>query len=292
MPAHVVLAVLLAALLHAAWNAMVKGSRDVLLDMVLVAGSASLIAALLAPFVPMPPPAAWPYLVASMLIHVGYFSAVVGAYRAGDLSHAYPLMRGVAPLLVALSGAVVFGEVPHGWMGLGIVLVCAGVLSMALVGGGRSRTGDGTGGARGAPRARAATAWALLNAVFIAAYTLIDARGVRLTPRPESYVVWMFLFEGLPFCALVAWLRGRELAAYAAAHWARGFAGGACSAASYGIALWAMTVAPVAAVASLRETSVIFGALIGARVLKERVPAQRWLGVAAVTLGVIALRAG
>ena len=278
MSLGVTLAVLGAALLHAAWNALLKGGRDTTLDMAIVVAFSGLVVLPLLPFVPLPAPASWPYIGVSLVIHIGYYSALVGTYRAGDLSHGYPLMRGVAPLLVAGFGAVVLGELPGGWMWLGILLISGGVIGIAFVGGASFLHN------------RRATAWALANAALIAAYTLVDGTGVRLAGSTVSYAVWMFFLDGFPYVLIVAWLRRGKLLLYARDHWQRGLGGGALSVAAYAIALWAMTRAPIAAVAALRETSVIFAALIGAWLLKEGHVRERIWGAAAVLAGLIALK--
>jgi len=274
----VTLAVLGAALLHAAWNAMLKGGRDKALDMAIVVAFSGLIALPFLPFVPLPAPASWPYIGVSLVIHIGYYSALVGTYRAGDLSHGYPLMRGVAPLLVAGFGAAVLGELPGAWMWLGIVLISGGVIGIAFVGGASFLHN------------RRATAWALTNAALIAAYTLVDGTGVRLAGSTASYAAWVFFLDGFPYVLIVAWLRRAEFLHYARRHWQRGLAGGALSVAAYVIALWAMTLAPIAAVAALRETSVIFAAILGAWLLKEPFGRARLAGAAAVLCGVVALK--
>jgi drug/metabolite transporter (DMT)-like permease len=274
----VIFAVLGAAMLHAAWNAMVKGSRDVLLDTALITLGAGVVALPFLLFISMPERASWPFLAASVVIHIGYYVALVGAYRAGDLSYGYPLMRGVAPLIVAASALAWFGEAPTPGMWLGVALISLGVLSIGVL------------GFRWDSRAGAATGWALANAAIIAAYTLVDAAGVRLAGGAERYVVWMFVLESMPFAAIVLWRRGRGFTRYIARNWHRGLLGGAFSAAAYGIALWAMTRAPVAAVAALRETSVIFAALFGVYVLKEGSVRRRLMGAVIVAAGVAALR--
>jgi drug/metabolite transporter (DMT)-like permease len=270
-------AVLAAALAHATWNAMIKSSGDVLLDMTLVVFFAGVAALPFLPLVEVPAPAVWPYIAGSMVIHIAYYVALVSAYRAGDLSHGYPIMRGIAPLITSICAVWWLGEAPRPLVWVGIVLICGGVLSLGLAGfHWRS--------------SRVSTLWALSNAVIIAAYTLVDAGGVRAAGRPETYVVWLFVLDALPFPLLILFLKRRELASYAARFWLRGLLGGALSAAAYGVVLWAMTRAPVAAVAALRETSVIFAALIGAWLLREGHIARRLIGAATVAAGVIALK--
>lgn len=268
--------VLGSALLHASWNALIKSSRDVMLDTALVAAGAGVLALPLAASASLPASASWPHLGASAAIHVAYFATLAAAYRRGDLGHAYPLMRGTAPLLVALFGMALLDEHPGASMWLGIVLISAGILSLGLLQRGRAHRG--------------ATLWALANATIIAIYTLVDGTGARLSGTPAGYVAWLFWLQGLLFVTLVAVLRRRAALEYAVRNWRRGLGGGLCLISAYGIVLWAMTQAPVAAVAALRETSVIFAALLGSIFLKERFGRQRLIAACAVVLGVIALR--
>ena len=270
----ITLAVLAAALLHAGWNAIIKSSADKLLDTAIVCGGGALVVLPALFALPAPAEASWPWLAASCVLHVGYFFAVVGAYRAGDLSHGYPIMRGLAPLAVSLVSIAWFGETPRPTAWAGIGLVCAGVLSLGFI---------------GRPQ-RAATRWALANAVIIAIYTLVDASGVRVAGNPLSYVAWMFFVDTAPFALIVLAMRRGELLAYAAKRWPRGLAGGTCSALSYGVAVWAMTRAPVGTIAALRETSVIFGALIGSWLLKEGHVRARLAGAVVVAAGVAVLK--
>ena len=277
MPIEVTLAVLGAALAHAIWNAMIKSSRDVLLDTALVGFFASAVTAPFMLFIAPPPAAAWPYIVGSIGVHIGYYFALVGAYRAGDLSHGYPIMRGVAPLIVSLCALGWLGEAPGPAVWAGVLLICGGVLSLGLVGFHWEQS-------------RVALGWALLNAVIIASYTLLDAAGVRTAGRPEAYVVWRGALNPWPFLLLVLWLKKGALLEHARARWPRAMIGGALAAGAYGVVLWAMTRAPVAAVAALRETSVIFAALIGAWLLKEGHLARRVGGAVTVAAGIVALK--
>jgi len=256
---------------------MVKSSRDVQLDLALLTLGLGVAAAPFLFLVAVPARAAWPYLAGTIVIHVGYYVAIVNAYRAGDLSHGYPIMRGLAPLLVALSATAWFGETPGPALWAGVILICGGVLSLGLVGFHWRES-------------RASTGWALANAVIIAAYTLVDAAGARASGSPLSYVVWLFVLDALPFPLMVYLARRAALVEYAARHWVRGLVGGALSAVAYAIALWAMTRAPVAAVAALRETSVIFAALIGAWLLKEGHVVRRLASALVVVAGVVALK--
>ena len=282
LTAGITFAVLGAAVLHASWNAMIKAGRDPLLDTALVALAGTVVALPLTLLVEAPAPASWPYILATVVVHVGYYVAIAAAYRLGDLSHTYPIMRGVAPLIVALASGLWFGERLSGSTWAGVILICGGVLSLAFVGRNKSRAAG--------KDATAATLWALGSAVIIAVYTLIDGAGVRVSGGAERYLVWLFVFLGLPFgLAVLAMKRGAFLR-HAAKYWWRGIAGAVLSGLSYGIALWAMTRAPVAIIAALRETSVIFAALIGAWLLKEGHLKERLVGAAAVLAGLIALK--
>ena len=274
----ITLAVLGAGLLHAGWNALLKAAPggDPMLDTASVVAGSMACAFLVLPWVGLPDPLAWKFVAASTTIHFAYYITLAHAYRTGDLSFAYPLMRGTAPLLVALLGIVFLRELPTVQVFAGIVLICAGIVSIAFV--------------RRERHPPAAAGWAFANAAIIAVYTLVDGSGARASGNAIAYVAWLSFLEGVPFLAWIAWQRGRPAIAYLRRGWRRGLLGGACSLAAYGIVLFAMTRAPVAAVAALRETSVIFAALIGALWLKEGFGAMRLAGAASVVAGVAALK--
>ena len=274
MPTEVMLLVLLGALLHAAWNASIRAAEDKFAQMVALTLGSALLAAIALPFLPLPAPASWPYVAASVLAHFIYFVLVARAYEHGELSVSYPLMRGTAPLLTALAALVLFGEPLSGTGWFALLLLSGGVLVLSA-----ERSGRG------------GMSFALANAGVIAAYTLIDGTGARLAGAAWSYTLWMFLFNAIPFVAwvLVVKQKRRHLPAIADA-WARGLLGGALALASYGLAIWAMTRAPIPLVAALRETAVIFGLVIGALVLKERFGPARWVATGLVALGAVVLR--
>lgn len=274
----VVAAVLFGAMLHAGWNALVKSSTDKALDTALIHLLGSIVAIPLVAIVGWPPASAWPFLAASLVIHVAYYTALTGAYQHGDLGLTYPLMRGTAPLLVALSATVTLGESlsPLAWVG--VLAVSAGVLTLGL--------------SRHAFEAPKAVRFALLNAVIIAVYTVVDALGVRAAGQALPYVATLFLLDGWPF-ALIVFLRRRgAVLPYARKRWPVALGGAIASLGSYGIALWAMTQAPVATVAALRETSVLFAVLLGVWFLKEVFTPRRVIGTCAIVAGVMALRLG
>jgi drug/metabolite transporter (DMT)-like permease len=269
----VTLAVLGAALLHAAWNALVKSSQDKQLDTVGLAAAAGVLSLALIPWLETPARESWPWLAASAAVHILYFLFLAGAYRFGELSYTYPIMRGGGPMIVALVGALVLGEVLPLKQWIGVGFVCAGILAFA------SGAHD-----------RRATAYAIANAVVIAAYTLIDAEGARSSGAPVSYTLWFFAANGVFITAMGLASRGSAVLGYLEKNWKRSLAGGVCSLGAYGVALWAMTKAPVALVAVLRETAVIFGAILGALFLNEKLTPRRLAATGAVLAGLIALK--
>ena len=261
--------VLFAALLHAGWNALIKAGPDKSRDAALVSAAAAVIAAVILPFVPLPAAACWPYVLGSATIHVAYYALVGAAYRRGDMSFAYPLMRGLPPLLVALaSGPLIGDSLPFGaWAG--ILCLCGGVLSLLSL-------------------RRAPGGAALLNALVIASYTIIDGVGVRLSGQAFSYTLWVFLLGGIPLAAWAA--RDPGFFVYARQRAVPGLLGGIGTLAAYSLVLWAMTKAPVAMVAALRESAILFGTAISAVVLKEKIGWNRAVAAVMVTLGAILLR--
>ncbi|MEP7058542.1 MAG: EamA family transporter [Caldimonas sp.] len=280
----IMFAVLCGALLHAGWNALVKSSGDKELDTALIHVLGCGVGLVLVALVGLPKAAALPWLAASVVIHVGYYITLVGAYRHGELGFAYPIMRGTAPLLVALASGRLIGEHLALPVWLGVAGISGGVLLIGLT---RSRQLTGSRGH--------ALGFALANAAIIATYTIVDGIGVRTSGNPAQYVALLFLIDGLPYFLIVIARRRAEAAAafaYMRRRWPVALLGSCASLGSYGIALWAMTRAPVASVAALRETSVLFAALIGMLLLNEQFRLQRAAGTAAIVAGVMALRFG
>lgn len=277
MSTSVMLLVLFAAVLHASWNAVVKSSPDKFLDIVLVTGGAGAFCAVTLPFLPLPDAGSWPYIAASTVVHILYFLLIGAAYRSGDMSHAYPLMRGAPPLLVALASGPLLGERLTAGEWSGILLICGGILGLLLVtpaGGNTTRT----------------TRLALLNALAVATYTLIDGTGVRLSGHPISYTMWIFLLTAPPILAWAVMSRRADMQRHLRARWHLALAGGACTLGGYVIVLWAMTRAPIAMVAALRETAILFGTAISAFVLKERPGYSRPVAAVVILIGVVTLK--
>jgi len=276
MSAAVLFAVFVAAALHATWNAILKAASDKSFGSVLVAATASVIAAVLLPFLPQPAPESWPFIAASCLCQTAYFTLLAFAYRFGDMSQTYPLMRGTAPLIVAVASGPLVGEALALGEWVGLATISAGVIGLSLIG---RMNASGR-----------ATVFALLNALVIAAYTLIDGLGVRRSGAPVAYTLWVVLVPAFPLVGWAVFRRGGAFLAYARRNLGLGFVGGFSTMTSYGLALWAMTHAPVAVVAALRETSIIFATAISAFVLKETIGAGKLAVTAAIAMGAIVLR--
>lgn len=279
MTPTVVAVVLCGALLHAVWNALVKGGRDPFFGSVLVASGAALLSLPLLPILAQPAAASWPYLAASTVIHFAYYGLLAAAYRHGDMSHAYPLMRGSAPLLVAAASVPLLGEHLSPVQYAAVACISGGILSLWFA------TTPVAAKARGR-----ATAFALLNALVIAVYTLIDGIGARASGAPAAYVMWLHVMSAIGLLAWCALRCPRQLRDYALQHWRIALLGGAGTLGAYGLALWAMTVAPLAAVAALRETSILFAALIAKFFLGERIGRKRALAITAIAAGAVLMR--
>jgi drug/metabolite transporter (DMT)-like permease len=277
----ILLFVLFAAFLHALWNALLKKGNDPVVDTAAIwAGSALSVAPFL--FVlPLPARETWWLLSGSIVVHLAYYFTLVQAYKRGALSAVYPIMRGVAPVFVTLVSLAGFGEPLRSAHVFAIALICAGVLAVSGV------------WQRRAGMSSATFAFAVLTALLVAAYTLIDGQGARRAGNALSYLVWLAFLQGVLVLGIAATLRRNALAAtWAGVNKKTAVLGGAASSGAYAITLWAMTHAPVALVAALREVSVLFATLLGAWMLKERVSWQRWLGAGLVVVGVVMLRVG
>ncbi|WP_242171222.1 MULTISPECIES: EamA family transporter [unclassified Pseudomonas] len=269
--------ILLGAALHATWNAVVKGGADKLLTTCMIASVASLIALVAIPFLALPAPESWPFIGASVILQVLYFVLVAATYRIADMSQTYPIMRGTAPLLVATVSVLVLSESLSAFAWLGIAVISLGILSMAIA--------PSTGPRKG-------LALALINAGVIAGYTLIDGLGVRKSGAPVAYTLWIFLLTGIPLAAWALAARRRVFVDYVAGNWHLGIVGGVGTIASYGLALWAMTAAPIATVSALRETSILFGVVISTWVLKEHITRVRIIAACVIAAGAMLLRLG
>ncbi|MDA8050134.1 MAG: EamA family transporter [Rhodospirillales bacterium] len=272
--------VLAAAFMHASWNALVKARLEPIVAMTLLTLTAGLIGLPLLGILGLPRAAAWPYLAASLTLHLGYYLALAEAYRRGEMSEVYPIARGGAPLITALAAAVLLGETIPGHALAGVVLLAGGVL---LISAGR-RGVSGVGGGYGA------VGFALLTAAIIAGYTVVDGTGGRLSGNPSGYAAALFVLDAVPLPVVAIVVRGRSLIAPMRSYLVQGFLGGALSLGGYWIAIWAMTRAPIPEVAALRETSVLISAGIATFALRERVRPLRWVAATAILLGIVLIR--
>jgi drug/metabolite transporter (DMT)-like permease len=248
-----------------------------LLDTVGLAVGGSLMAAVTLPWLPLPDPASPMWLGISVFIHIAYFLALIEAYRHADLSVAYPLMRGFAPVLVALA-APLFGEPYSLGLMLGVGLVCLGIVLPALL------------GLRRGLIAKTGIAFALLNSLIIALYSVVDGIGVRASGNAAAYTLWLFFLDSWGILGIALYYRGGAVLSHLRKRWRQALAGSVMTVGSYGIVLWAMSIASIAAVAALRETSVIFAACLGTWLLRERMGSIRAVGAIFIALGAIAIR--
>ncbi len=281
MDSFVFAAVLFAAACHAGWNAAIKRTLDPLATTVLIAVGAGVVALLAVPFVSLPAAASWPWLIASVIIHLFYFAGLIECYRAGDMGQVYPIARGSAPLMTAIMTTLFVGERLGLWGWLGIVLLATGVLLLSL-----------RGGRDLANLNRRAVGFALFTAVAICAYSVVDGIGARLAGpgNANAYSVWLFIGNAVLVLIYGLARRGGAILPAMAPYWKTGLAGGALTMISYGIAIWAMTLAPIAIVAALRETSVLFGALIAVLFLKEPLRTSRIVAALMIVTGLVAIR--
>jgi len=275
----IVAIVLLAALMHAIWNALAKRGGEPLFSIASYQIAGTVVAICLLPFVPLPAKECWWAIIASLVIHTFYYFTAAGALRHGDLSQVYPLYRGLSPVLVAMGAAVFAGE----WLSpaqlLGIGIISAALISLAwhpLAAGRVSRIG---------------LIWGLTTSVMIACYTVVDGVGVRQSGNPLSYILWLFALEGIPIGLYMLARHRTAFGEFVSENWRTSLAGGVVASSAYGLVIFAMSLGPIALVSSLRETSVIFAALIGVLFLGESFGKRRVIASIAVAFGIITIRA-
>lgn len=256
-PVFILLLVLLAAILHACWNALVKIGGDRQLAVAMVVLMTAIVALPLLPFAAIPAPASWPFIIGSVSVHIGYYYGLTRMYETGEFSLVYPLARGLSPLFVALGAAVFGGEALGFWQLLGVSLVSVGIVSLMF--------------GRGWPRGDHARSilFALFTCLTIVLYSLIDGFGVRRSHSSLGYIAWLFVIDGFPFVIITWRHRGQLLWTYVARHWHAGLGAAVMSTLAYGIVVWAMGQTAMAGVVSLRETSVVFAAAIGSLFMGE-----------------------
>ena len=274
VPPLVLALVLCAAVLHATWNALLKSGLDRLWSITLMCAVAAMASGVAVFFLPAPDRASWACIVVSASLQIGYCLFLVRAYEAGELGQVYPIARGAAPMLVALGAAGFAGERLAAPALAGLALVSGGIVALSL---GRERLGGRS------------TRDALIAGVFIAGYMVTDGIGVRLSSHAFSYVAWMTLAQGAPMPLVYLALRRRFPPLGTDPETLKALGGGVLGLVSYGVVVWAMSLAPMAKVSGLRETSILFAAIIGALFLKERFSLRRGVCAAAITAGALLL---
>ena len=257
---------------HAVVNAVLKSGGDKMSSRALIDGSSALLILPFAFLVPLPH-GAWTWLFASFAVHLVYLICLIKAFEGADMSAVYPVMRGTAPVLAAMVSVLWLGDPISPGVALGIALVSTGTALVAWW---------------NAPSKRALL-WALATGVTIAAYTVIDAKGVRAAPSAVSYIVWVFVMLGFGIGAIFAIWRGPRFVIAARSQWKPGLIAGALSLVTYGLALWAYRLGDVPRLAALRESSILFGVLIAWLFLKEKVGKPRLAGAALIAVGAAAL---
>tara|TARA_B100000678_G_scaffold83445_1_gene69322 strand:+ start:3247 stop:4098 length:852 start_codon:yes stop_codon:yes gene_type:complete len=280
MSLSVFLTVILAAALHAGWNAMVKGGKDKYLGTASVVVGQALFAIPTLFFVPAPDPSSFMLILAGIGLHLGYQFFLMASYSAGDLTQVYPLARGSAPLIVALVSTVFLGLTLQPIELAAIGMIGLGIMSIALVG--RS---DGL-------HNRRAAALALVTGCFIASYSLVDGLGARAAGTALGFYGWLTIGNALTFCGIAAVTRPASLKRVPTEGLRMMLVGGGASYAAYALVIWSFTQAPIALVTALRETSIIFALLIGVFVLRERLSLAKVLSTMMVLAGVLMTRLG
>jgi drug/metabolite transporter (DMT)-like permease len=270
----VILLVLCAAVLHATWNAVLRSGADRLWSITVMTLASSVVALPPALLLPLPAVPSWPYIVLSAALHVGYNLFLIRTYRHGELGQVYPIARGSSPLLVTLGAAIFAGERPSLLALSGIVLVSGGIISLAR----------GKGSAR-----PVSIATALMTGGFIACYTVTDGIGARLSGHPQAYAAWLFFLDGFPLIAITLALRGRAAFVAPMAEVWKASAGGVISLLAYGTVIWAVTLGPMGPISALRETSVVFAALIGRYFLSESLTLRRLGACVIIAAGAVCL---
>ena len=268
--------VLGAALLHASWNAILRGGADRLWSIAVICGTSAVVALPFVIALPLPAPASWPFIGFSTVVQDVSCFLLVRGYRDGHLAQVYPIARGSSPMLVTLGALAFAGERPSVAATAGIVLISAAILALGFE---RARPKPGT------------TFTALAIGVCIAAYTLSDGVGARASHETASYTAWLFLIQGASMPLLFIALRGRLVLSWRDGETRKAIAGGVFGLVSYGVVIWALTLAPMGRVSALRETSVLFAALIGAIFLKERLTGARVVAAVMIAAGAAVLSA-
>jgi drug/metabolite transporter (DMT)-like permease len=286
MPVSVSLAVLAAAVTHATWNALAHRIKDQLVSFGLIGIGTIVVSIPLIAAAAVPGSASWPFLLASVAIHVFYNLFLMRSFTYGDFGQVYPLARGTSPLVVTALAAIFAAERPTIPQAAGVVIVSAGMATLVFAG--RRDTGRRDTAREGKPGRKALLA-AFATGLTIAAYTVVDGLGVRRSGSPVGYIAWLMLLMSLGVPAWAAVKRRHALRSLRPGIMASGLAAGALSVLAYGLVLWAQTRGALAPIAALRETSVIFGALIATLAFKEPFGRARVIAATLVASGILVL---
>lgn len=277
MDLYIFVAVLFAAVLHAGWNAVIRNGGDRFQGMLLLTLTQGVMGLVLASFVPLPSGIVWVWVLGSGAIHTVYKLFLAAAYQHGDLSRVYPIARGAAPMMVVIAGFFLLPDSVQSKEYLGIALIGVGVMMMAQ---GVFKDGE----------TRSLIPLALASAACTAGYSVVDGMGARVAGNATMFTAWLFIFDAMFFAAFTAVIRGRQMFVASGRAWRTGTFAGALSLATYWIAVWAMTKAPIALVAAVRETSVLFAVLIGVFVLREKITTGKILAALVILIGIVVIR--
>ena len=272
MPYSIIFLVLFAAFLHASWNAALRGGADRLWSMTIMCVAVAIVSIATAFFLQAPAKASWFYAALSAVLHVGYNLFLVRSYKVGDLGQTYPISRGSSPILITFAASVFAGETVGAVAMFGILLVSGGIISLAF---------------KGRKLAVPSLPYALGTGCFIAAYSVTDGIGVRLSGAPMAYTVWMCALWGVLMPLVYVGIRDTKSLVTLRPGFMTAFIGGLVSLLAYGIVIYAMSAAPMGAVSALRETSVLFAALIGYFFLGETLTVRKILACAVIAIGTI-----
>ncbi len=279
MDPGIILIVLVAAAMHAGWNAIAKTGSDPFVSISLIGIFGGFATMTLLPFVPAPPRELWPWIVASALVHTGYKLFLIQAYKAGDLSQVYPLARGTAPLIVTIFSIFFLNEVLGFFQIFGVIILVSGIWLMGVRGSATLGRLDGR-----------AVFFAIATSMFIATYTIIDGLAGRIAPTVLTFLVYMSSIDGILMAVVFISVRGTSGLRQVAPFWRQGLIGGIMSNTAFALSIWAMKSAPIALVAALRETSIIFAVLIARVVLKEKMTGWRIAAALLIATGIIFMR--
>jgi len=279
MDPGIIIIVLAAAAMHAGWNAIAKTGSDPFISISLIGIFGGFATMTLLPFIPVPPDELWPWIVASALVHTGYKLFLIQAYKAGDLSQVYPLARGTAPLIVTIFSIFFLDEAFGSFQIFGVIVLVSGIWLMGVRGSATLGRLDGR-----------AVFFAIATSMFIATYTIIDGLAGRIAPTVLTFLVYMTSLDGIILAIIFICVRGTSGLRQIAPFWRQGLIGGIMSNTAFALSIWAMKSAPIALVAALRETSIIFAVLIARVVLKEKMTGWRIAAALLIATGIIFMR--